>query len=494
MAQIFQRKPPTIWVDSAEQMVEVVDHVRSTGECALDTETTGLNLWSDHIVVWSLCPDINTRYCLSREMLDIYDMELAPDPGITWYLTRLSYDFCMLRNSGASPPVGNSFCTLAMDWLYDENRQGTHGLKETATQYCDMPMTDFKETFAKKKGETLPEAFARTLIEDFDKAIDYASNDAWATFRVFKALRKRLKAQSNSLGQNLWDYFCEIEMPYSRTLYNMIQRGIRIDKPYLDSLVPKMEKDIARYERKITKIAGKEINLRSVQQMRWLLYDKLGLPVIKRTKGGKTGAKEPSTDEDVLTKYAEDGNEICTTIIEMRGISKALGTYVKGLPKHADRENRIHPMLNQHVTVTGRLSSTEPNLQNIPKSEGDVYRLREAFIPRDSYIFLVFDYAQLEIRILAHMAQEPNMIEVINKGWDVHMGTASLMFGHSYEDIAAAVKKKKRISAALEKLKAKKPLSMEESEFAQMVLTAVEEEMLFARTASKAIGFGRPTC
>jgi len=487
---MLQFMPPPTWIDRPEQMIGVVEHIRATRECALDTETTGLNLWKDHVVVWSLCPDINTRYCLSREMLDIYDMELAGDPDITWYFTRQIYDFNMLANSGASPPVGDCYDTLPMDWLYDENRQGGHGLKETASEYCDIPMKDLKEVTKVKKGETIPDAFRRLLEEDFAAAIDYASKDAWATFRVFKALRKKLRNQFNSNGECLWDYFKEIEMPYTRTLYNMVRRGIKINKPYLVSLGPEMEKGIVRINRQITKEAGKEINLNSTPQLRWLLYEKLGLQPFKRTKGGKSGVKQPSTDSDVLEKFAQDGVQVCQLITDLRGLTKTLGTYVQGLQNHADPYDRIHPMLNQHVTVTGRLSSTDPNLQNIPTMENDVYRLREAFIPEEGNVFLVFDYAQLEFRILAHMAQEPNLIDVMKKGWDAHTGTASLMFGFEYDDIIKAAKKKKKIEAAKEKQHTGKPLTDEERMFLSMVLSDLEREMIFARKAAKSIGFG----
>lgn len=482
--------PPPIWVDSPDQMIEVVNEVRESGEAALDTETTGLNLWKDHIVVWSLCPNINTRYCLSRDMLDIYELELAHDPSISWYFTRALYDGNMLENSGVSVPEGDIYDTLPMDWLYDENRQGGHGLKETAIEYCEIPMTDLKQTVSRKKGESIPEAFARLLVEDFQAAIDYASKDAWATFRVFKALRKRLRNQFNSQGQSLWDYFVEIEMPYTRVLYNMIRRGIRIDKKYLASLEPKMERDIVLLNRKIAKSAGREINLNSVPQLRWLLYDKLGLTPFKRTKGGKSGVKLPSTDSDVLEKFANDGVPVCQDIMDLRGLTKTLGTYVKGLQEHADPHDRIHPMLNQHVTVTGRLSSTDPNLQNIPTPENDLYKLREAFIPQPGYVLGVLDYAQLEFRILAHRAQEPNLIEVMKKGWDAHTGTASLMFNHPYDEIIAAAKKKKKIDAAKEKKAEGKPLTDEEKMFLALVLTELEQEMIFARKAAKAIGFG----
>jgi DNA polymerase-1 len=147
---------------------------------------------------------------------------------------------------------------------------------------------------------------------------------------------------------------------------------------------------------------------------------------------------------------------------------------VDGLRKWVDNELRIHATLTQHVTVSGRLSSVEPNLQNIPRPSEDVFSLRSAFMPKQDHVLLVIDYEQLEMRLLAHMADDKNMIDVINRGWDIHAGTASLMFGHKYDDIQAALKRKK--------LAAK--------EGSNVVLSKLEKQMCFDRQAGKNIGFG----
>lgn len=469
----LQNVPPPIWVDTPEAMMRYVRHVRDTKEASLDTETTGLVRWKDHVLVWSSSPDDSSRYCFSRDMLPIFSKELALNKDIRWYFTNATFDMCMLKNSGSNVPAGEVFCTLAMDWLYDENRQGKHGLKETAADHCGLGMQEYKEVFGKRlKGEDLQARFLRAMDEDFDSAVGYASYDAYATFRVYKWLRKQLRNQYNNAGNSLWDYFKQIEMPFTRVLYNMCQRGVRVDVDYLKELSPKMTAEAHKLERKITKLAGREINLNSPHQLRWLLFDKLGLKPLKMTKGGESGKKAPSTDKETLDNYAQQGVEICQLMVELRKLTKVQGTYVDGLQKWLDPDGRIHPTLTQHVAVTGRLSSVDPNLQNIPRPDGDVFGLRQAFIPREGYKLVVFDYEQIEMRLLAHMANEQNMIDVINKGWDIHTGTASLMFGHVYEEIIAAVKKKKN----------------------KEQLTDEEKEMVFARQASKTIGFGRPEC
>lgn len=362
MAEI-QIKPPVTFVDNEKDMLKFVEHVRRTKECALDTETTGLNRWKDSVVFWSACPDVKSRYCFSRDMLDIYNKHLAKDESICWYFTNMTFDFCMLRNSGVLPPRGDSYCTLAMDWLYDENRRGGHGLKETAKEYAGLNMQEFKEAFrGKGRDESLHERLLRAMDEDFVTAVDYAATDAWATFKVFHGLRKKLATQSTPSGTNLWKHFQEIEMPFTRVLYNLIRRGIMVDAGYLSDLAPIMEQDILRIERSLNKLAGKEVNLNSPLQVRWLLFDKVGLKPIKMTKGGASGKKSPAVDHEVLTKYAEEGIESCVALLEHRKLSKTLNTYVRGLAKWLDPHMRIHPTLTQHVTVTGRLSSTDPNL------------------------------------------------------------------------------------------------------------------------------------
>ena len=463
-----QYVPPVTWVDNAEDMMKFVRHVRDTGECALDTETTGLDRARDFVVFWSGCPDEQSRYCFSRSMLSIYNTELAKDQDIKWYFTNQTFDFAMMENSGVKAPLGDCYDTLAMDWLYDENRAGRHGLKETAWDHLELNMRPFKEAFKRDRGEAIHECLARYMVDDFEGAISYASLDAWATFRVFHELKRKLQSMKTLEGVCLWDHFEYIEMPFTRVLHNMCSRGIMVDIGYLRELSPQIQKDIDKFQRKLNKAAGKEINPRSPKQLQWLLFDKLGLTPVKYTSGGQSGNRQPSTDEESLRKYSDDGVDVVDLILEVRSLTKTKGTYVDGLAKWVDSEHRIHPTLTQHVTVTGRLSSTDPNLQNIPRPDSDKFNLRGAFMPKDKHVFIVADYEQLEMRLMAHYSGDKNMIDVIQRGWDIHTGTASLMYGFPYEEIKAATKKKKTGAE----------------------LTSQEKEMCFARQAAKSIGFG----
>lgn len=469
----LQMVPPVTWVDDGEGMMQFVRHVQDTGECALDTETTGLDRRSDHVLFWSGAPDVESRYCFSRSMLEIYDKELSQDPNLKWYFTNQNFDFSMIANSGVRVPEGRSYCTLAMDWLHDENRQGRHGLKETAGDHLGLDMREFKEAFKRKKGETIQEVLIREMMNNPESARSYASLDAHATFRVFHHLKDDLERQEMLDGIPLWDYFEHTEMPFTRVLHNCCRRGIMIDVGYLDELSPKIQTDIDLQQKELNRIAGMEVNPRSPLQLRSLFYDKLGLKPWKYTSGGASGNRQPSTDVAVLNRWKEDGIEAATIVQEIRALSKMKGTYVDGLRKWVDDELRIHPTLTQHVTVTGRLSSVDPNLQNIPRPGTDKFGIRTAFMPKTGHVLLVIDYEQLEMRLMAHFSQEPNMIDVIKKGWDIHSGTAAMMFDHKYEDIISAIKRKK--------LAAKDP---------SVAMTQLEKDMCFARQASKNIGFG----
>ena len=470
----LQWMPETTWIDNAESMMQLVRKIRDTGECALDTETTGLDRRHDYVLVWSLCPDEGSRYCLSQEMLPIYTKELAPDPDIEWYFTNQTFDFNMLANTGALVPQGRCYDTLAMDWLRDENRSGRHGLKETAWDYLELDMKSFNETFpSRKRGDTVKDRILRALEENPEKSRGYASEDAWATFRVYHKIRKDLEGMYNFGGSCLWDYFTEYEVPFTRTLYNCGRRGIMVDVGYLDELSPNLDAAITDIQKQINKIAGKEINLRSPIQLRELFFNKLKVPPVEYTSGGQSGNRQPSTNEASLKQWAEDGVEAAQLMMQHRSLSKTKGTYVDGLRKWVDHDLRIHTTMTQHVTATGRLSSVEPNLQNIPRPSEDVFGLRSAFMPKQDHVLLVIDYEQLEMRLLAHMAEDKNMIDVINRGWDIHAGTASLMFGHKYEDIQAALKRKK--------------LAAKDS---RIVMSKLEKQMCFDRQAGKNIGFG----
>ena len=436
---MWQKAPIPEWIDEPERMLQLCREIKDIGIAGLDTETTGKDNWmKDFVLFWSLSTGEGNRYCLSKRMLDIFDQELADDPSITWAMTNANFDRCMLANSGVRRLAGTVHCTLVMDWLHNENRTGRHGLKQTAFDHLGLNMGEFKKVFKKQKGETYQDTLIRMMREEPNVAIDYASMDAWASLRVYKFLRKNLQNEGTTTGLTLWDLYEKIEAPYSEVLYNNMRNGIMVDKGWLTQIrvpiVAKMEECLFKFN----KIAGEEVNLNSPKQLVELFIGKLGKEPIKWTSGGKSGNRQPSVDESVLAVWAARGDEPAKLLMQYRGLSKTLGTYVDGLIGHIWVDGRVHPILNQHITVTGRLSSSNPNLQNIPRYDDDVWGLRGAFMPDTGMTLVAIDYKQLEMRLLAHISGDKNMQSVINRGWDIHAGTASLMYGVPYEEIQEA--------------------------------------------------------
>lgn len=436
------------WVDDPETMLQVCREVRDSDVCGIDTETTGKdNPMKDHVLFWSLSPNERSRYCLSRRMLDIFAKELALDPNITWAMTNANFDNNVLINSGVPELVGPVHCTLVMDWLYDENRFGNHGLKATARDHINLNMREFKQVFKKKTGETYQDTLLRMMREDPVSAIDYASMDAWASREVHKFLADKLRRIETSTSITMWDLFEKVEVPYTKVLLHCIRRGMMLDTGWLKEIRVPITEDMEKIQRKFNKLAGREVNLNSPTQLRELFIEEMGKEPIKYTSGGKTGNRMPSVDETVLNIWAEDGDEFADLVVQFRKLGKIRGTYIDGLIARQGDDFRIHTVLNQHVAVTGRLSSSNPNMQNLPRPDTDKYLIRGAFMPKTGHTLVAADYAQLEMRLLAVMSGDKRMQEVINNGWDIHMGTASVMYGVPYEKMVEA----KKIAGQLER-------------------------------------------
>jgi DNA polymerase-1 len=420
-------------------MEQLCREIRDIGLAGLDTETTGKDDWmKEFVLFWSLSTGKGNRYCLSKRMLDIFDQELAVDPNITWAMTNANFDRCMLANSGVRELAGPVHCTLVMDWMHNENRKGRHGLKQTALDHLGLNMNEFKKVFKKRKGETYQDTLLRMMREEPDVAYDYASMDAWASLELWKFLKKKLEDEMAITGVSMWDLYEKVEVPYSQTLYYNIRNGMMLDQGWLHHIRKPLTEKIDECLFKFNKMAGMEVNLSSPKQMVELFIHKLGKEPIKWTSGGKSGNKQPSVDESVLSQWASEGDEHAQLLIEHRSLSKIRSTYVDGMLAKAGADGRIHPVINQHIAVTGRLSSSNPNLQNIPNPEDDIWGLRGAFMPGTGMTLVAIDYRQLEMRLLAHMSGDKNMRDVINRGWDIHAGTGSLMYEVPYEDIMEA--------------------------------------------------------
>ncbi len=262
---------------------------------------------------------------------------------------------------------------------------------------------------------------------DQETARDYAGRQVEAALRLTERFGPELEAQG------LAGLFHDLEMPLVPVLTSMELAGIRIDSDFFQSMSERLERDLTLIREEIHKVAGEEFNLNSTQQLREILFEKQGLPVIKRTKTG------PSTDSSVLEELATQGHEIPRLMLEYRELEKLRSTYVDALPQLViARTGRIHTRFNQTVAATGRLSSSDPNLQNIPIRTDLGREIRKGFIPADGHVFYGADYSQVELRILAHFSGDEPLVHAFREGIDVHEQTASVIFGVPLEDVSAA--------------------------------------------------------
>ncbi|MDX1579037.1 MAG: DNA polymerase I, partial [Gemmatimonadota bacterium] len=261
-----------------------------------------------------------------------------------------------------------------------------------------------------------------------EAAMRWAAPRAAVTLRLAELDREELERVG------MGSLYRTIEMPLIPVLASMERVGVAIDRTFFAELRERLHRDLELVRDEIRKIAGEEVNLRSVPQMRELLFEKLELPVLKRTKTG------PSTDESVLQQLAERGHALPRLILEYRELDKLDGTYVSVLPTLADADDRIHTRFNQTVAATGRLSSSDPNLQNIPIRRALGREIRKGFVPGPGYVFVGADYSQIELRVMAHLSGDEAFVEAFRGDRDIHRETAARIFGVEAGDVTPAMR------------------------------------------------------
>lgn len=313
---------------------------------------------------------------------------------------------------------GPFFDTMVAAYCINPGRTG-FGLKDLAADYLNERMTRIEELIGKGKDMV---TFTRVPIE---KAAPYAAADAEVTLRLMDFLAPKLAEE------NVGDLFGKLEMPLVEVIQAMEKNGILIDADYLRGVGKQFTDQKASIEKEIFAIAGEEFVLNSPKQLARILFEKLKLPPSKKTKTGF------STDEDVLIKLAKE-NPICEKIIACRELSKLSSTYVDSILDLIDTETgRVHTSFNQTGTITGRLSSTNPNLQNIPIRTENGRLIRKAFIASPGNVLVSADYSQIDLRSLAHMSGDPVLVKTFKAGGDVHAATASEMFQVPFDQVTA---------------------------------------------------------
>jgi DNA polymerase-1 len=474
-----QLVPEPEMVEGPAQARALLEQIQNVMLMAVDTETTGVTRHKDQVVFWSMS-DGTRRWCLDRFALPTFKAFLE-DPERKLIAHNANFDAWMLLNSGIDLSRSGRkgyrrFDTMVMHTLLADNQP--HDLKSLSKDRSNLGinMPSFKETFGsaeKDVGEKLLECYHES---DPQKVIEYASLDAWATYHLFEIFSDRLMSLDAGNNRSLWDYYLEIEMPMHNVLWHMERRGSLIDQEHLRLQIPVIEEEMQSISGKVAHTAGQVINLNSPQQLASLFYNKVdghwvdfnGNAPMKFTAGGESGVRKPSVDVEVLAQRAKSGCAISEDVLRYRRLSKILGTYLKGTLKRLGSDGRLRTSFNQHVTATGRLSSSDPNLQNWPRPDSDEFGIRNAVVAPEGYTLACSDYGQLEMRIAASLSGEESMITSINNGRDMHCWTAHTTFGVPYADVKAAYDAKE----------------------AGAKLTPDQKALCDLRSKSKTVGFG----
>lgn len=327
------------------------------------------------------------------------------------------YDIDLLGSIHAKP---NNWAMDTMLASYVINAAATrHGMDDLARHYLQTQTISFEDVAGKGAKQV---SFDQVAI---DLASDYACEDADITYQLFELFSEKLAADENNAK-----LLHELEIPTAEILCQMEANGILIKRPFLNELSKRFDEEIIALEKRAYEVAGEEFNLGSPKQLGEMLFEKLGVPGGKKTKSGQY-----STGEAVLSKIDHPLVEI---VLEYRGLSKLKSTYTDALDNVADSEtDRVHTSYHQALTSTGRLSSTDPNLQNIPIRTATGRLIRQAFIAPEGRVILAADYSQIELRLMAHFSGDENLTRAFNEGLDIHTATAAEVLGKAVEAVSA---------------------------------------------------------
>ena len=351
----------------------------------------------------------------TRNLPPISDPALAPlralleDPTVSKTVQNAKFDLLVLRGAGIELR-GLDFDTMVASYVLDPGRR-SHGIDQLALEFLNHKMTTLAELCGRGK-EFIP--YHQVPI---DCARDYSCEDADFTWQ----LRGVFEPQMETL--QLARLFRDVEMPLVAVLAEMEWSGIAIDVEWFRTLKERFERERRRVEQEIYTEAGQEFNINSNPKLREILFDTLRLPVLKKTPTG------PSTDATVLQQLADDGHALPALLMEYRELAKLESTYIDALPAYVNpRTGRLHTSFSQTVAATGRLSSSDPNLQNIPIRRELGRDIRRGFIPRRECLLIGADYSQIELRVLAHLSGDPAFVQAFQTGGDIHRQTAALIF------------------------------------------------------------------
>ncbi|MGH7553397.1 MAG: DNA polymerase I, partial [Longimicrobiales bacterium] len=429
--------------DTEDLVAEAVDAAREAGRFALAVESTSpLPMWGE-IVGLAIGLESGVAYYLpfAHRTPGVLDLEgvhvrnlpplhspvmraladLLRDPAVDKIGHNLKADLLLLRRAGLKLG-GIAFDTEIASYVIDPGRRDQK-LDSLVLQHLGHKAITREEVCGKgQKVAPIEECGVESVR-------NYVAERADLSLRLYDRFKDELGTE------DLNRLFREIELPLLPVLADVEWAGIRIDRDFFAQLQVKLARELKLIEEEIYKVAGEEFNINSTLQLRTILFDKLQLPVLRKTK---TGA---STDAAVLEELAEEGHALPKLILEFRQLDKLKGTYVDALPQQVNpATGRIHSSFSQTVAATGRLSSSEPNLQNIPIRTEVGAEIRKGFIPAEGYRFLAADYSQIELRVMAHFSGDPAFVDAFRSGVDIHRQTASIVFDVPIEQVTSQMR------------------------------------------------------
>ncbi len=412
--------------DALDALVETLTRARAF---AFDTETTGTDPVRAELVGLALAVAADEGYYVpvghqtgeGQLPWDAVSKKLKPlleDPTIAKYAHNAGYDVLVLAQHGIQTQ-GVTFDTMLAEWVLDPASRNL-GLKNLALARLGLEMTDIKQLIGSGKSQR---SMAQVPVS---QAGPYAAADAYATYGLVKPLETELRERK------LWPLFAEVEIPLVPVVVDMERAGVKLDVDYLQQMSVTLNTRLAELTQAIHKLVGHPFNIGSTQQLSNALFITLGLPTqgIRKTKSGHY-----STAADILERLRGE-HEVIDLLLEQRTLSKLNTTYVEALPQLANpATGRVHTSFNQTGTVTGRISSSNPNLQNIPIRTELGRQVRRAFVAEEGWLLLGADYSQVELRVLAHISQDPGLLEAFRQGEDIHRTTAAAVYGVPMADV-----------------------------------------------------------
>ena len=411
-------------VDTEEDMLKLRDFFMTKSFLSLDTETTSTNTIDAELVGLSFSVSENEAFYVpvpadrqqAQNIVNIFK-PVYEQPSILKIGQNIKYDMEVLANYGVEL-AGEMFDTMLAHYLLQPEQR--HNMDDMAETYLGYRTIHIDELIG-------PKGKGQKSMRDLppEEVYEYAAEDADVTLKLKNLLEPKLKEAG------VWQLFSEVEMPLVRVLASMERNGVRLDTDSLKETSQILTARMNDIEQEIYRLAGEEFNIASPRQVGEILFGKM--KIVEKPKKTKTG--QYVTSEEVLQQL-RGKSEIVGKILEHRGLKKLLGTYVDALPKLVNpRTGHIHTSFNQTVTATGRLSSSDPNLQNIPVRGEDGKEIRKAFVPEEGCLFFSADYSQIELRVMAHLSGDENMQEAFREGYDIHAATAAKIYHETMDSV-----------------------------------------------------------